>query len=92
MYSAQQCFVLSDEGIEGAIDNSQAVHGFIGIEMNRETAPDATTLLKLRRLLESNKLIERIFTAVDSLFGEQRIAVQGRRGLVGYDQRSAVLD
>jgi IS5 family transposase len=52
MYVAQQCFGLSDEGIEDAIYDSQAIRGLVGIDLNRESPPDATTLLKFRRLLE----------------------------------------
>jgi transposase, IS5 family len=66
MYVAQQCFGFSDEGIEDAIYDSQAIRGFVGIDLNREAAPDATTLLKFRRLLEENKLTERIFTAINA--------------------------
>jgi IS5 family transposase len=66
MYVAQQCFGFSDEGIEDAIYDSQAIRGFVGIDLNRETAPDATTLLKFRRLLEQHKLTERIFTAINA--------------------------
>ena len=43
MYVAQQCFGLSDEGIEDAIYDSQAIRAFVGIDLNRESAPDATT-------------------------------------------------
>jgi hypothetical protein len=48
MYVAQQCFGLLDDGIEDAIYDSQAIRGFVGIDLNRESAPDATTLLKFR--------------------------------------------
>ena len=65
MYIAQQCFGLSDEGTEDALYDSQAIRGFVGIDLNRESAPDATTLLKFRRLLETHKLTERIFTAIN---------------------------
>lgn len=51
MYIAQQCFGLSDEGTEDALYDSQAIRSFVGIDLNREAAPDATTLLKFRRLL-----------------------------------------
>ena len=56
MYVAQQCFGLSDEGTEDAIYDSQAVRAFIGIDLNREAAPDAMTLLKFRWLLEAHGL------------------------------------
>ena len=72
MYIAQQCFGLSDEGIEDAIYDSQAIRGFVGIDLSRESAPDATTLLKFRRLLEERKLTERIFAAINTL-----LAVKG---------------
>lgn len=55
MYIAQQCFGLSDEGIEDALYDSQAIRRFVGIDLARESAPDATTLLKFRRLLETNE-------------------------------------
>lgn len=66
MYIAQQCFGLSDEGTEDAIYDSQAIRGFVRIDLSREAAPDATTLLKFRRLLETHKLTERIFTSINS--------------------------
>lgn len=45
MYVAQQCFGLSEEGIEDAIYDSQAIRSFIGIDLNRKSAPDAEPLL-----------------------------------------------
>lgn len=64
MYVAQQCFGLSDEGIEDAIYDSQAIRGFVGIDLSRESAPDATTLLDFRHLLEQHQLTESIFNAI----------------------------
>lgn len=65
MYVAQQCFGLSDEGIEDAIYDSQAIRGFVGIDLTHESAPDATTLLKFRRLLEKHNLTRRIFDEIN---------------------------
>ena len=65
MYVAQQSFGLSDEGIEDAIYESQGIRGFVGIDLNRESAPAATTLLKFRRLLETHGLTMRIFVAIN---------------------------
>jgi IS5 family transposase len=65
MYIAQQCFGLSDEGIEDAIYDSQAIRGFVGIDLTHESAPDATTLLKFRRLLEKHNLTRRIFDEIN---------------------------
>ncbi len=53
MYIAQQCFGFSDEAIEDALYDSQAISRFVGMDLGRESAPDATTLLKFRRLLEN---------------------------------------
>jgi IS5 family transposase len=33
----QQCFGLSDEGIEDAIYDSQAIRSFVGIDLGRKT-------------------------------------------------------
>jgi IS5 family transposase len=65
MYIAQQCFGLSDEGIEDAIYDSQAIRAFVGIDLTHESAPDATTLLKFRRLLEQHRLTRRIFDEIN---------------------------
>lgn len=65
MYVAQQCFGLSDEGIEDALYDSQAIRRFVGIDLGRETAPDATTLLNFRHLLESHQLTESIFNTIN---------------------------
>jgi IS5 family transposase len=65
MYIAQQCFGLSDEGIEDAIYDSQSIRGFVGVDLTHESAPDATTLLKFRRLLEKHNLTRRIFDEIN---------------------------
>ena len=66
MYVAQQCFGLSDEGIEDALYDSQPIRRFVSINLSRESAPDATTLLKFRRLLETHQLTESIFNAINA--------------------------
>jgi IS5 family transposase len=71
MYVAQQCFGLSDEGTEDALYDSQAIRRFVGIDLNREAAPDATTLLKFRHLLETHQLTESIFNAINAHLAEK---------------------
>lgn len=66
MYIAQQCLGLSDEGIEDAIYDIQSVRRFVGIDLTHESAPDATTLLKFRRLLEQSQLTRRVFEEIKS--------------------------
>lgn len=71
MYVAQQCFGLSDEGIEEALYDSQAIRRFVGIDLGRESAPDATTLLKFRHLLETHQLTAAIFSTINAHLAEQ---------------------
>ena len=80
MYIAQNCFGLSDEGIEDAIYDSQAIRRFVGIDLGRETAPDATTLLKFRRLLEDKQLTDTIFTTINAHLAAKGLFL--RRGTV----------
>ena len=80
MYIAQQCFGLSDEGIEDAIYDSQAIRQFVGVDLSRESAPDATTLLKFRRLLETHQLTERIFETINALLAAEGLILKGRHG------------
>jgi IS5 family transposase len=66
VYFIQQWYSLSDEAVEDAIYDSQAVRAFVGMDLARESAPDATTLLKFRRLLEKNELTQRVFVAINA--------------------------
>jgi len=61
----QNSFGFSDEGMEDAIYDSQAIRGFVGIDLSRESAPDATTILKFRRLLERHNLTKAIFAKIN---------------------------
>ena len=71
MYIVQQCFGFSDEGTEDAVYDSQAIRRFVGIDLNREGVPDATTLLKFRHLLEAHHLTESIFAAINAHLAER---------------------
>ncbi len=61
MYLLQIWFSLSDEGVEDAIYDSLAMQKFMNISELDTEVPDATTLLKFRRIIENNKLGEKIF-------------------------------
>jgi len=71
MYVAQQCFGLSDEGAEDALYDSQAIRRFVGVDLSREAAPDATTLLNFRHLLEAHQLTESIFNTINAHLAEK---------------------
>ena len=76
MYVAQQCFGLSDEGIEDALYDSQAIRRFVGVDLAREAAPDATTLLKFRRLLEDHGLTGAIFQTINAHLAQQGLLLR----------------
>src|SRR5881628_1019179 len=64
MYFVQHWFNLADAACEDALLDSTALRRFVGIDLGRERVPDATTLLKFRRLLERHKLGEALFAKV----------------------------
>ena len=60
LYLLQVWYHLSDEGLEDAVYDSQALRQFSRINLATESVPDATTLLKFRHLLEQHKLTEKM--------------------------------
>jgi transposase, IS5 family len=76
MYFLQQWFGLSDDGLEDAIYDSQALTDFLGLDLSRENVPDATTLLKFRRLLEDNKLTAGLFARINAHLSERGLLLR----------------
>jgi IS5 family transposase len=76
LYFLQQWYGLADEALEDAIYDSQAMRGFIGIDLSVESAPDATTLLKFRHLLERHELTRKIFEEVGALLRERQLLMR----------------
>jgi IS5 family transposase len=66
IYFLQQWYGLADEALEDAIYDSQAMRGFARIDLAADGVPDATTLLKFRRLLETHDLCKGLFTAINT--------------------------
>ena len=66
VYFLQQWYALADEALEDALYDSQALQRFACIELDAEGVPDATTLLKFRRLLEAHDLCKALFTAINA--------------------------
>ena len=60
----QHWFNLADLSCEEALYDSVSLRRFVGIDLGREPVPDATTMLKFRRLLNDNKLGESLFAKV----------------------------
>jgi len=80
MYWVQQWFGLSDEGTEDTVTDSLAVQAFMGIDLVRENAPDATTLLQFRHLLEQHKLTKALFETINRTLSAQGLTM--RKGTI----------
>lgn len=79
MYLLQCWFSLSDEGVEDAMYDSYAFRKFSRIDFLSEQVPDATTLLKFRKLLIEKGLNERIFRDVNERLEKAGLMVHGER-------------
>ena len=55
-YFVQQWFNLSDPGMEELLYESSAVRRFVGVDLGIAAAPDETTILRFRHLLEKHDL------------------------------------
>ena len=66
VYFLQQWYGLADEALEDALYDSQALQGFARIDLSADGVPDATTLLKFRRLLETHNLCQGLFSAINA--------------------------
>lgn len=67
----QRWFNLADAACEEALYDSAALRAFAGIDLGREPVPDATTILKLRHLLEKHDLGQPIFAEVGRILQER---------------------
>ena len=66
VYFLEQWYALADEALEDALYDSQALQRFARIDLSAEGVPDATTLLKFRRLLETHDLCQGLFAAINA--------------------------
>jgi transposase, IS5 family len=66
VYFLQQWYGLADEALEDALYDSQALRDFARIDLTAEGVPDATTLLKFRRRLETHDLCQGLFAAINA--------------------------
>ena len=67
MYLVANWFNLADEACEDALYDIAAFRDFCRIDLGRERAPDATTLLNFRHLLEKHQLGAALFARVGEL-------------------------
>ena len=71
----QHWFNLADLACEEALYDSASLRRFAGIDLGRERVPDATTLLKFRKLLNEHKLGEALFAQVGQQLQERGFKV-----------------
>jgi transposase, IS5 family len=75
IYFLQQWFNLSDPAAEEVLYDSIAMREFVGIDLGREPAPDETTILRFRHLLESHDLGRQLFAAVQTHLQTQGLKI-----------------
>ncbi len=66
VYFLAQWYGLADEALEDTICDSQAMRGFVGVDLGVEGVPDATTLLGFRHLLERHELTRGLLDEVNA--------------------------
>ena len=75
-YFVQQWFNLSDPGVEELLYESPAVRGFVGVDLGIAPAPDKTTILRSRHLLEKYDLCGLMLEAVNIHLKARGIRIQ----------------
>jgi transposase, IS5 family len=75
VYFVQHWFNLSDPGAEDALYESPALRRFTGVDLGRAAAPDETTMLRFRHLLEEHELCGRILDTVNLYLERQGIRI-----------------
>jgi transposase, IS5 family len=75
VYFLQQWFSLSDPAVEDALYESAVLRRFVGVDLGRAPAPDETTILNFRHLLEEHKLGKEILRVVNVYLASRGIRI-----------------
>jgi transposase, IS5 family len=75
-YFVQQWFNLSDPGVEEALYESPVLQRFVGVDLGVAPAPDETTVLRFRHLLEKHSLGGQMLDAVNEHLESKGIKIQ----------------
>jgi IS5 family transposase len=75
-YFVQQWFNLSDPGVEELLYESPAVCRFVGVDLGMAPAPDETTVLRFRHLLEKHSLGGQMLETVNEHLESKGIRIQ----------------
>ena len=74
-YFVQQWFNLTDPGVEEALYESPALRRFVGVDLGIAPAPDETTMLRFRHLLEKHDLGGLMLEAVNEYLEGRGISI-----------------
>ena len=75
VYFLQQWFALSDPGVEDALYESPVLRRFASVDLGRAPAPDETTILNFRHLLEAHELGGQMLGAVSHYLESRGIRI-----------------
>jgi IS5 family transposase len=75
-YFVQQWFNLSDPGVEELLYESPVIRRFVGVDLGIASAPDETTVLRFRHLLEKHDLGGMMLDAVNVHLEAKGIKIQ----------------
>jgi transposase, IS5 family len=75
VYFLQHWFNLSDPGAEEALYDSPALRRFAGVDLGRAPAPDETTILQFRHLLERHQLSGQMLDTVNGYLESRGIRI-----------------
>jgi IS5 family transposase len=89
-YFLQQWFSLSDPGMEEAFYESPVLRRFAGVDLGMAAAPDETTILRFRHLLEQHDLGGEMLMTVNRYLETKGIRIS--TGTIVDDHRCALID
>jgi len=75
IYFLQHWFNLSDPAAEEALYDSPALRRFAGVDLGRAPAPDETTILNFRHLLEAHAVCGQMLEAVNHYLEDRGIRI-----------------
>ena len=75
-YFVQQWYDLSDPALEEELNDSVAIRRFVGVDLGERRAPDETTILNFRHLLEDHDLAHSILEVVNAHLADKGVRVK----------------
>ena len=72
----QNWWSLTDDAMENALIDGNAIRGFAGIDLAKDTIPDATIILAFHDFMERHQWAEGIFKAVEQYWEEKGLLLR----------------